>query len=426
MPSPNILLFITHDTGRHLGCYGRGVASPNLDRLASEGVLFEQHYCPAPQCSPSRASMLTGRMPHNHGLIGLTHRGFRLREDCPTLPQLFQKAGYTTHLFGHQHEAPDGHTLGYQTVKVGAKPQFSCLTVTPLLLEFLALRPKEPFYAVVGVTETHRPYPPTERPLDHIKAPPYLPDEPVVRRDVANLNGLVERVDGSIGQILETLEKTGLAENTIFIYTTDHGIAFPGAKATLLDPGIEIALMARWPAGFSGGRRVRTMTSNIDVLPTLLDAIEQPIPLGVEGRSVVPLVLGEADRVREHLFVEQTFHAAYDPMRGIRTERYKYIRSFEKRPYSFPPNVDPGPTKNLLRDRGYFNRPRPMELLFDLPSDPLEQRNLADDPAHSQTLAELREIVMSKMREDDDPLLLGPAPVPPGAYVTPPDSYEPR
>ena len=426
MPAPNILLFITHDTGRHLGCYGRGVETPNLDRLASEGILFDNCFCSAPQCSPSRASLLTGRMPHNHGLIGLTHRGFRLREDVPTLPQLMQKAGYTTHLFGHQHEAPNGHALGYQTVKVGEKALFSCLTVTPLLLDFLAQKPQEPFYAVVGVTETHRPYPPTEGRHAHVKVPPYLPDEPVVRRDVADLNGLVERVDKSIGRILDTLEETGLAENTLFIYTTDHGIAFPGAKATLFDPGIEIALMARWPGGFTGGRRVRSMTSNVDLLPTLLEVIEYPSPAGVEGRSVVPLALGEADRVREHLFIEQTFHAAYDPMRGIRTERYKYIRSFVQRPYSFPPNVDPGPTKTLLRERGYFNRPRPMELLFDLQSDPLEQRNLADDLARSQTVAELREIVVRKMREDDDLLLRGPAPVPAGAYVTSPESYEPR
>ena len=424
MPTPNILLFITHDTGRHLGCYGRGAASPNLDRLAGEGVLFERHFCAAPQCSPSRASMLTGRMPHNHGLIGLTHRGFRLREDCPTLPQLMQKAGYTTHLFGHQHEAPDAHTLGYQKVLGG--PNCSCLNITPTVLDFLGSRPQGPFFAMVGVTETHRPYPPTDGPLEDVKVPPYLPDEPVVRRDVADLNGLVERVDGSIGQILETLERTGLAENTLFIYTTDHGIAFPGAKATLLDPGIEIALLARWPAELSGGRRVRGMTSNIDLLPTLMEVIEQPVPAGVEGRSVVPLVLGEADRVRDHLLVEQTFHAAYDPMRGVRTERWKYIRSFEKRPYSFPPNVDPGPTKNLLRDRGYFNRPRPEELLFDLDADPIEQHNLADDPTYAQTVAELRELVMRKMREDGDPLLHGPVPLPPGAIVTPPDSYEPR
>jgi arylsulfatase A-like enzyme len=426
MPTPNILLFITHDTGRHLGSYGRGVATPNLDRLAREGVLFEQCFCAAPQCSPSRAGLITGRMPHNHGLIGLTHRGFRLREDVPTLPQLVQKAGYSTYLFGHQHESPDGHALGYQTIKVGQKPPFSCLTVTPLVIEFLAQRPPEPFFAVVGVTETHRPYPATEGPLDAVKVPAYLPDEAMVRRDVANLNGLVERADGSIGRILRALDETDLAENTLFIYTTDHGIAFPGAKATLFDPGIEIALIARWPGGFLGGQRIPGTVSNIDILPTLLSLWEQPIPEGVEGVNLAPLVLGEAGQVREHLFVEQTFHAAYDPVRGVRTERYKYIRSFEKRPYSFPPNVDPGPTKDFLRDRGYFERQRPQELLFDLQADPLEQRNLVDDPACADVLVALRDQVLRKMREDDDLLLHGPAPVPPGAYVTPPESYEPK
>jgi arylsulfatase A-like enzyme len=184
--------------------------------------------------------------------------------------------------------------------------------------------------------------------------------------------------------------------------------------------------MACWPGEAPAGRRIRAMVSNIDILPTLLEMCEQPIPNGVQGMSLIPLVLGETDRVREHLYVEQTFHAAYDPVRGVRTEHYKYIRSFETRPYSFPPNVDPGPTKDLLRDGGYFERPRPAELLFDLAQDPLEQRNLADDPAHANVLADLRELVMRKMREDDDLLLHGPAPVPPGAYVTPGNSYEPR
>ncbi len=426
MPRPNILIFITHDTGRHLGCYGRGTATPNLDRLAREGVLFEQHFCAAPQCSPSRASMITGRWPHNHGLIGLAHRGFRLRDDVARLPALLQKAGYATHLFGHQHEALDGRDLGYQTIKTGVKPQYSCLTVAPPAVDFLKQRPSEPFFMMIGVTETHRPYPETKGPLDDVKVPGYLPDEPAVRRDVANLNGLVERVDGSMGQILEALDQSGLAANTLLIYTTDHGIAFPGAKGTLLDPGIEIALIARWPRELPGGRRVQAMTSNVDLLPTLLSVIEEPTPEGMDGVNLIPLVLGETDRVREHLFVEQTFHAAYDPMRGVRTDRYKYIRSFERRPYFFPPNVDPGPTKDLTRERGHFDRPRPAELLFDLRKDPFEQRNLAEDPAYAAIRAGLHTSVVRKMREDDDILLQGRVEPPQGAIVTPPESYEPR
>ena len=118
--SPNILIVITHDTGRHLGCYGAGVETPNLDRMAGEGVQFRQCFCTASQCSPSRASMLTGMAPHSHGVVGLTQSGFRINPDVKTLPALLVQAGYRTNLFGLQHESPDASLLGYQSV-VGAK-----------------------------------------------------------------------------------------------------------------------------------------------------------------------------------------------------------------------------------------------------------------------------------------------------------------
>lgn len=135
----NIIVIITHDTGRHIAPYGAPVETPNLSRLASEGVLFTQAYTTAPQCSPSRASLLTGRVPTRHGLIGLTHRGFRLRADVPTLPQLLAGAGYQTHLFGFQHEASDPSTLGYG--KVHKARSNSCRDVAPLVEQFLESRP---------------------------------------------------------------------------------------------------------------------------------------------------------------------------------------------------------------------------------------------------------------------------------------------
>ena len=272
---PNIVIVITHDTGRHLGTYGRRVATPSLDRLAAEGVLFEQAFCPAPQCSPSRASLLTGLMPHRHGLIGLAHRGFRLHPDAlqRTLPRLLGDAGYRTHLFGFQHEAADPHELGYQQVvqppPTGSRPHL-CRDVAPAAAEILASRPKEPFFAMVGFEETHRPFEPTDTSLDDIQVLDFLPDTPVVRRDIADLEEAVRQADAAIGQLLTALDRSGLADRTLFIYTTDHGIAFPGAKGTLFDPGIEIGLVARGPGGFSGGRRLPGLASNVDLFPTIL------------------------------------------------------------------------------------------------------------------------------------------------------------
>lgn len=425
---PNVVVVITHDTGRHLGTYGRGVATPNLDRLASEGVVFERAFCAAPQCSPSRASLMTGLAPHRHGNIGLTHRGFRLHDDSyrRTLPSLLSAAGYSTHLFGFQHEAPSPHDLGYQqVVQMPGAPRHYCREVAPIVADFVASRPARPFFAMVGFFETHRPFDPTAGALDDVRVPPYLPDEPIVRRDVADLNEQVRRADRAVGQILDALNRSGLSENTLFLYTTDHGIAFPGAKGTLFDPGVEVSLIARGPGGFSSGRRIGALVSNVDVFSTILDLCGVAAPPETHGRSLLPLVRGEVERVRDEVFFELTYHTAYDPMRGVRSERYKYIRSFADRPLHFPPHVDPSPTKDLLRERGFFDTRRPPEMLFDLERDPLERANLAADAAYADVRQALRARLDRWMRETGDPLFVGDVQAPAGAKLTPVESYDP-
>jgi len=425
MSGINIVLIITHDSGRHFGCYGRSVATPNIDEMAKNGVLFTNFFCTAPQCSPSRASILTGKYPHSHGLIGLTHRGFRLNEGEALLPAILAEKGYLTLLFGFQHESPDPYMLGYRKVFRGKS--VSCLDVTPLFLDFLKNRPKEPFFAVVGFSETHRPFPEYDGSIENIEPLPYLPDRPEIRRDIGGLNILVQRVDESVGEILNAVEEAGLRENTLIIFTTDHGVAFPGAKATLFDPGIEVALIMLGPEPFFGGKRIDALLSNADLMPTILDLCNIPIPRGVEGKSFLPVVRGEVNKLYEEIFPELTYHAGYDPMRSVRTERYKYIRSFEWRPFWFPPNVDPSPSKNVVRELGYFDKPRPSEMLFDLHKDPLERVNLALDPIYASILKEMRLKLYSWMKKTDDPLLTyGYVPPPPGAKITPPRSYEPK
>ncbi len=424
----NILVIVTHDTGRHLGCYDRGAPSPNLDKIAEEGIKFSNAFCTAPQCSPSRASMLSGLMPHRHGLIGLAHRGFRLRQDVLLLPKLLSESGYNTYLFGLQHETQWNRVaeLGYQNVR---RPDgLSCAKVTPLLLKFLEDNPPQPFFAMVGFSETHRPFPKATVSLDGIKVPEFLPDVPEIRQDIADLNESVRRVDESVGQILEMLKRTRLLDNTLVIFTTDHGIAFPGAKATLFDPGIEIALLMLGPDEFSGGKVINAMVSNADLMPTICEVAGIEPPKGLDGKSLIPLIQGKNDKIHEHLFVELTYHAAYDPMRGIRTEEFKYIRSFSARPFWLPPNVDNGLTKDWYRkNRGeVFEVLRPREMLFDLRNDPLERKNVANDEAYADVLKKLRTLVEQKMRDDDDPLLHGHVMPPEGAKVTPSKVWGPE
>ena len=427
---PNVVIVITHDTGRHLGAYGRRVATPNVDRLAAEGVLFERAFCTAPQCSPSRASLLTGLVPHRHGLIGLAHRGFGLHPNAlqRTLPRLLGAAGYRTYLFGFQHEAADPYDLGYQQVvqppSTGARPHL-CRDVAPAAAAFLAGGPAEPFFAMVGFEETHRPFEPTDTPLDEIEVPAFLPNTTIVCRDVADFEGSVREADAAIGQILAALDRSGLTERTLFVYTTDHGIAFPGAKGTLLDPGIEVGLVARGPGGFSGGRRVPGLVSNVDLFPTILELCGITPPAENDGVSLLPIVSGGARDVRQEVFAELTYHTAYDPMRSLRTERYKYVRSFADRPLHLPAHVDASPTKDLLRDRGFFEARRSPEMLFDLEHDPLERTNLAGDPAAAIVRDELRHRLERWMLLTGDPLLDGEVAAPAGATLTPADSYAP-
>jgi arylsulfatase A-like enzyme len=198
-----------------------------------------------------------------------------------------------------------------------------------------------------------------------------------------------------------------------------------GYNCTLFDPGIEVALIARGPGGFGGGRRLPGLVSNVDLFPMILEHFGITPPEDTDGVSLLPMIAGDVRDVRQEVFAELTYHTAYDPMRGIRTARHKYIRSFSDRPLRLPAHVDASPTKDLLRDRAYFEFRRPSEMLFDLAHDPLEQINLADDPTSASVRDSLRDRLERWMQATADPLLDGEVPAPAGATLTPTDAYGP-
>ncbi len=428
MDRPNIVVVITHDSGKQFGCYGAGVETPNIDRLGQQGVCFSNTFCTAPQSSPARAGIWTGRYPHRHGLIGLAHLGFQLRPDVPTVQQLLADAGYHTLLFGFQHEVPDTEVerMGYRE-HVRGKTN-SIFHVMPHVRRFLSGRPDQPFFACIGVSETHRPYPGRWASDDprNVVVPDWLPNVEVVRKDLADLHGMVRGVDQAVGEIDHLLGEARLTPNTWLIYTTDHGIAFPRAKATLRDAGLEAALVGRGPGNYASGTVIDRLTSTMDLAPTLLELAGVNPPGDLDGDSLLPLMADPSAPWRDHLFAEQTFHAAYDPVRAVRTERWKYIRSFADRPMMFLPNVDDSPTKTLLMGRGEHLEERPTELLYDLRTDPSEKRNLADDPDRRDVLEDLRGRVERWMEETGDPLAPdGTVEPPPGARVTPAGATRP-
>jgi arylsulfatase A-like enzyme len=385
------VVITTHDIGRHLHCYGvTSVQSPNLDALAAEGVRFNQAFATAPQCSPSRASLATGRYPHNNGVMGLAHHGFDWELDSPHAASIFAAAGFATHLFGAQHVTLHPERLGFEQTHP-----------TSAVEQVLASKPSERrLYLEINFDETHRPYPPPGAKPPDLVVPGYLPAGPEAEEEMTAVEGTITEMDAAAGRVLEALERTGRAAHAVVVFTTDHGLAMPRAKCTLYDPGLEVALIVRWPAGDIGSGVVRSgLASNLDVLPTLLEATGVTAPEGIQGRSLF--------EPRDAIFAEKTFHSYYDPMRCIRTARHKYIRNFESAfAVEVPADIQRGPIFKKYASRYSTDRPSVVEL-YDLDADPLEQHNIASTPRTASIEKELSSRLWAWMRETDDPLLNG-------------------
>jgi N-sulfoglucosamine sulfohydrolase len=426
MTSPNILYIHSHDTGRYVQPYGHDVPTPNIQRLAERGILFRQSYCAGPTCSPSRAALLTGQYPHSSGMIGLAHRGFSLCDYSQHIVHTLRKAGYESTLIGVQHIAQDASVIGYDhTVPLKSH---RAQHVVPAAVEFLHSAPQEPFFLSVGFAETHRefaPLGPDEDPR-YCLPPAPLPDTPETRQDMAQFKASARVLDGAIGAVLDALDANDLADNTLVICTTDHGIAFPGMKCNLTDHGIGVMLIMRGPGGFEGGKVCDAMISHTDLYPTICELVGIEPPNWLQGKSIMPLIRGEVEQIHDQVFAEVTYHAAYEPMRGVRTLRYKYIRRFEARDSPVLPNCDDGPSKDVWMKHGWQQEAPAMEQLYDLVFDPNEAYNLADHPSLTKVLAEMRSRLDRWMRETDDPLLQGPVAAPPGARVNDPDGTSPR
>jgi len=431
MGRPNVLYLHSHDTGRYVQPYGYAVPAPNLQRLAEGGVLFRQAFCTNPTCSASRASLLTGQWPHNNGMTGLAHRGWGLNDYGHHIVRTLGRHGYHSALCGVQHVAsrrePGGKkVIGYDDI-LGESTAHEG-EIHEMAAEFLAGSPREPFFLSVGFGDTHRDFRepgPTENP-NYCRPPDPIPDTPETRRDMAGFMAEARVLDAKMGAVLDALEEAGLAGNTLVVCTTDHGIAFPRMKCNLYEGGIGVMLIMRGPGGFTGGRAVDALVSQIDLFPTLCELLDLEPPDWLQGVSFMPVIRGDAQQVRRELFAEVNYHAAYEPMRCVRTQRWKYVRRFDDRGRPVLPNCDDSPTKQLWIDHGWAEMPLPEEELFDLVFDPTETCNLVVDPRGEEALADMRARLEHWMRQTDDPLLEGPVPAPKGARVNDPDGVSPR
>ncbi|NED99495.1 sulfatase family protein [Phytoactinopolyspora halotolerans] len=431
MPSPHIVLIHCHDLGTWLSCYDAPHApTPNLQRLADEGVVFDAAFATSPLCTPARSALFTGMSPHRNGLQGLTHHGWRYAPGVRTLPELARDRGYRTTLIGLQHEDPDPCVLGFdEVVGLGFLPR--ALQVGQESVAWFARNGRggdRPYLVTVGMWEAHRPWPVEDYPRpprDEVDVLPYLPDNELTREEVAGMYGSIQQIDTAVGMIIDAIEQHGDPENTLVVFTTDHGAAFPRAKGTLYDPGVKVAMITRPPRSWRvPPARVSSLVSHLDVVPTVLDLAGSAVgshfpgaaqPGGLEGRSLAPELRGawsaDPDPGRT-LFLQKTYHDGYDPIRAVRTQRYKYIRNFT-----------PGPKLRLSKDleesltrKGMGDahlQARPEEELYVLEADPWEQSNVADDPAWEHVRIQLADELDRSMKELRDPLLDGPIPPPP-------------
>lgn len=419
--APNILYLHSHDTGRYVQPYGHAIPTPNLQRLAEQGILFRKAFCAAPTCSGSRASLLTGQYAHSNGMLGLAHRGFSLHDYRHHIVHTLHKAGYYSVLIGEQHISKEPDIIGYDRVfKIDT---YQVDTVAPLAISILRHPPAQPFFLSVGFFETHREFfqPISPKDANYCLPPSQLPDTPQTRQDMAAFKASALSLDRGIGAVLDALETSGLADNTLIICTTDHGIAFPGAKATLTDRGIGVMLMMRGPGGFTGGKVYDAMVSHLDLFPTICDLLQIEQPRWLQGKSLMSLIHNEASQIHDAIFAEITYHATYEPQRAVRTQRWKYIRRFDNRHRPVLPNCDDSLSKDLLMAYGWRERSVASEQLYDLIFDPNETCNLANDPSATVVLEEMRSRLEHWMITTDDPLLSGSVSAPPGAELNDPD-----
>ncbi|NKB70279.1 MAG: sulfatase-like hydrolase/transferase [Candidatus Latescibacteria bacterium] len=432
MSRPNIIYIVAHDLGRMLGCYGRGFHSPNLDRFARQGALFNRVYCTTTACSPSRGCAWTGQYAHTNGLMGLVNRGWSLPVYRRTIVDLMNEAGYHTGLVGldHTRKFREDHRFAEY---LPADPRTG--VAVDNAIEFLRGRQDQtaPFYLNMGTIEVHgsqwgthfanREEGGANPPLDRYgwtepekaPVPPTYKDAPQVRRELANYQACISYLDFHLGRLFNAIDRLGYRDNTLVMFNTDHGMEGLRGKGTLYELGMEIACMMRGP-GIAGGTQVDNLIQNIDYVPTFLDAIGAAVPDDIQGQSFWPLLSGDSYEPKEMIFAERNWHgASNDPMRSVRTEKYHLIRNFdpslksawtpetvpEIRPSfaSYPSSLFPPGTE-----------PRPEIELFDLEQDPYDWHNRADDPGLAPVKEDLLQSLDQWMRETDDPLLQGAIP----------------
>ena len=415
---PNIIFIIGDDISwDDLHCYGnKKIHTPNIDKLAKDGIMFTNMYLTSSSCSPSRTSILTGRYPHNTGAAEL-HTP--LPGHLSFFPELLKNKGYYSALVGKWHEGPETKRA-YDTLLVdpvangdGAENQWGNL---------LRSRPRDkPFFFWLAPFDAHRPWTKSVRregyvhdPSSDIAVPPTLADTPDTRLDLSMYYREIARLDYYIGELQMELLKQGIAENTIIIFMADNGRPFPGSKTRLYDRGIKAPFIVKWPGNIKPGQVCSGLVSSIDIAPTLLEAAGVTSVPSIQGSSFLTLLQKPAGHFRNYIFAEHNWHDYEGYERAVRTPDFLYL--INRRPeldnggpidanqslssFALKKAKSDGSITTYQND--VFLVPRPVEELYDCVRDSLQGVNQVANKNYVKQRDKLSKILKQWQEETGD------------------------
>jgi N-sulfoglucosamine sulfohydrolase len=434
---PNLLLIITDDLGTQLGCYGdHTIPTPNIDRLAKEGVLFSRAYVTAATCSPSRGSIFTGLFPHQHGMIGLSQQDWgirfehRIKDGIPLLPNTLKDLGYRTAIYGKRHYQPvSAFAWDEQVENQKHLIDRDVVLMADSVERFIGNPSSQPFFVVASYADPHRfgnvftPFQKNglpENPLQPGDAPPLShigADTSETRTDAAGYFNMIKRLDYGIGLLWAKLEKAGKLDNTLIIFVSDNGPDFIRAKKSVYEIGVRIPFLVRWPGRTQAGLVRNEFVSTVDLFSTFVSAATGELRPHGAGRPLQPLFQSGDVPWRDSMLSEFIVHAPsqYYPQYALSTERYQLIHNLDfhrRNPITIETKFSewlaaqsPGKMNQKFRD-AYARYDSPPEFeLYDVQSDPDFLNNLANNPEYEQMLKNMQEKMHEGRVEMHDPLL---------------------
>jgi len=422
----NILFIVSEDNGPEIGCYGTPIKTPHLDAMARRGVRFSNAYVAQAGCSPSRAAFLTGLYPHQNGQIGLaTWKYAMYSSKIPNVVTTLKKAGYRTGIIGKLHVNPAGaFPFDFKAIPGANFSRRNMKAYAENAGKFFRAGDK-PFYLQVNHPDAHWPF---------LKQAGGRPAKPLTGKDVdalpymglkhrelkqltADYYNCMMRLDSYIGDLLDALEKSGKADNTVVIYIGDHGADLLRGKRTCYEGGVKIPMIVHWPSAPAAQVRGE-LVSTLDLFPTFCDIAGVAPPPSLPGRSLQAIAKGQKPAWRKYLFTEYHVHSHHNPwpQRSVRNDRYKLIHnplagtvnpgydfSFSKRPKSGEAALLAGAEPQVKKAYALMKQPPEYEL-YDLKTDPFEFKNLADDPSHATHLKELAQQLKDWQKRTGDAL----------------------